>query len=148
MTDNNDTRLALARSNVKPIVRFLDRMRQVIAEDYGEDAQLEPRGELQPAAQNAYEIRYSLRHPDDARLALTFIVTGENADIVLLEGHERSEPRNLSANPGQVDQHAYRLHEIEALKNAVRAKIVDHLRARDPSKAIHKRLQRSASSAI
>lgn len=134
MTDDRDSRLALARSNFAPIARFLNRMGEVIAKEYGESAQMECRGELQPMARNAYETRYSLRHTGGARLALTFIVTGQEADLVLLQGHERSGPRDPSANPGPVDQHAYRLDEIEELKEAMREKIIAHLCARDPSR--------------
>jgi hypothetical protein len=102
-------------------------MGALIAGIYENSAELEPRGEMQPTAQNAYEVRYSLRHADNARLALTFIVTGENADLILLQGHERFGPRNLNANPGQFDQHAYRLDELEELKHTIRVKILSHL---------------------
>lgn len=128
--------LALARSNFEPIGRFLDRMGALIAERYEPAAELRRRGEMQPAAQDAYEVRYSLRHADNARLALTFIVAGEQADRILLQGHERSAPRDLRADPGQVDQHAYRLDEIEELKDAIREKIASHLTARDPNRTV------------
>jgi hypothetical protein len=131
-----ESRLALARSNFEPIGQFLSQMGAAIAKEYEGSAELEPRGKMQPIAQHLYEIRYSLRHADDARLALTFIVTGERADLILLQGHERSGPRDLSANPGQVDQHAYRLDEVEELKEAVREKIVAHLTTRDPNRTI------------
>ena len=104
--------------------------------EYDEGAVLEAADEMQLTAQNAYEVRYSLRHADDARLSLTFIVTGDNADLILLQGHERSNPRDLSANPGQIDQYAYRLDEIDELKNAVREKIAAHLASRCPNRAI------------
>jgi hypothetical protein len=62
-------------------------------------------------------------------LSLTFIVTGANADLILLQGHQRSAARDVSAKPGQFDQHVYRLEELDELKEAVREKIIDHLAA-------------------
>ncbi len=85
---------------------------------------------MEPAAQNAYEVRYSLRHPDGVRFALTFIVTGEEADLLLLEAQERSGPENIKVNPAQVDQRVYRLEKIEEIKTAVQEKISAHLRSR------------------
>jgi hypothetical protein len=64
---------------------------------------------MEQTAQNAYSVRYSLRHTDDTRLALTFIVTGEEANLLLLEAQERSGPQDIRANPGRVDQRVYRL---------------------------------------
>ena len=127
--DKAESRLALARSNFEPIRCFLDRMGALIAGIYENSAELGPIGEMQPTAQNAYEVRYSLCHADDARLGLTFILTGDHADLILLQGHERLGPRNLNANPGQFDQHAYRLDELEELKDAIRVKILAHLAA-------------------
>ncbi len=85
---------------------------------------------MEQTAQNAYSVRYSLRHPDDTRLALTFIVTGEEANLLLLEAQERSGPQDIRAHPGQVDQRVYRLEEIEEIKQAVQEKIVSHLQTR------------------
>ena len=82
-------------------------------------------------AENAYTVRYSLRQPDDVRLSLTFTVVGENADLILVQGHERSGPRDIRANPGQVDQHVYRLEQIDEIKHAVQEKILAHLRSQN-----------------
>ncbi len=79
-------------------------------------------------AENAYTVRYSLRQPDDVSLSLTFTVVGENADLILVQGHERSGPRDMRANPGQVDQHVHRLEQIDEIKHAVKEKILAHLR--------------------
>ena len=83
-----------------------------------------------------YEIRYSLRHPDETRLSLTFIITGDKADLVLLQGHQRSTARNLNADPGAVDQHVYRADEFDELKAAIKDKVAAHLSARHPDRAI------------
>jgi hypothetical protein len=85
---------------------------------------------MEQTAQNAYSVRYSLRHPDDTRLALTFIVTGEEANLLLLEAQERSGPQDIRANPGRVDQRVYRLGKVEEIKQAVQEKIITHLRTR------------------
>lgn len=128
--------LALVRSNLEPLRRFLDRMGELISKEFGDAAVWEPAGEIQKTAQNAHEVRYSLRHADHVRLSLTFIITGDNADLVLLQGHERSVPRDLGANPGQFDQHAYRLNEIDELKEAVREKVLAHMAARYPDRTV------------
>jgi hypothetical protein len=86
---------------------------------------------MQQTAQNAYAVRYSLRYPDEARLSLTFTVVGEDADLLLMQGHGRSVPRDIRANPGQIDQHVYRLDEIEEIKAAVQQKISAHLQTRE-----------------
>lgn len=130
MRTKGDERLALAQAHFDPVARVLDRLASDIEKEYGRFAVLERRGSMQQMAENAYSVRYSLRHPDEARLSLTFIVTGEDADLLLVQGHERSGPRDIKANPGQVDQHVYRLREVEDIKAAVKEKIVDHLRSR------------------
>ena len=85
---------------------------------------------MEPTAQNAYEVRYSVRHPDDVRFALTFIVTGEEAELLLLQSEERSAPHDIRSDPGQVDQHVYRLEKADEIKQAVQEKINAHLRSR------------------
>jgi hypothetical protein len=60
--------------------------------------------------------------------------------LATLQGHQRS----LSANPGQFDQHVYRLEELEELKEAVREKIIDHLAAHQPEEGAATRVGRSA----
>ena len=82
-----------------------------------------------------YETRYSLRHADEERLSLTFI-TGDAADLVLLQGHQRSTARNLSADPGALDQHVYRVDEFDELKTAIREKTVAHLSAWHPDRVV------------
>jgi hypothetical protein len=64
---------------------------------------------------------------DDDRLSLTFTLAGEEADKILFQGHERSSPRDVSANPGQVDQHVYQLDELADLMRAVQKKVAIHL---------------------
>jgi hypothetical protein len=54
------------------------------------------------------------------QLSLRFIVTGDNADLVLLQTRE-----NL--HPGVIDQHVYSLKEVDHLQDAVEEKIVSHL---------------------
>jgi hypothetical protein len=86
---------------------------------------------MQQTAQNAYAVRYSLQYPDEAQLSLTFIVVGEDADLLLMQRHEPSGHRDIRADPGQVDQRVYRLGAIEEIKAAVQQKIAAHLRARE-----------------
>ena len=123
-------RLAFARAKFEPVARVLDQLAEDIGRNHGRSAVLEQRSPMQQTAKNAYAVRYSLRHPDDVRLSLTFILIGENADLILLQGHERSGPRDVRANPGQVDQRVYRLEKVEEIKEAVQGKIIEHLRGR------------------
>jgi hypothetical protein len=122
--------LAKAEARFEPLARVLDHLAKDIAHEHGRSALLEQRSPMQETAQNAYTVRYSLRHPDDVRFALTFIVTGEHADLLLLQAQERTGPQVPGAHPGQVDRRVYRLNEIDEIKRAVREKIVTHLRAR------------------
>lgn len=129
-TNVDHERLARARARFEPVARMLDRVAEDIKKEHGGSAVLKQRRPMEPAAQNAYEVRYSLRHPDGVRFALTFIVTGEDADLLLLEAQERSGPENIKVNPARVDQRVYRLEKIEEIKTAVQEKISAHLRTR------------------
>ena len=129
-TNVDQARLALAQAKFKPVAQVLDRLAKDIEKEHGRSAVLEQRSPMQPMAQNAYAIRYSVRHPDEVRLSLTFIVVGEEANLILLQGQERSGSSDVRANPGQVDQHVYRLEQIDEIKLAVRDKILAHLRSR------------------
>jgi hypothetical protein len=129
MQTNVDHRqLALARAKFEPVAQALDHLAQDIKRDHGRSAVLKQRCPMEATARNAYAVRYSLRHPHDFGFALTFIVTGEDADLLLLQAQEYSGEQDLRANPGQVDQRVYRLEKIDEIKKAVREKISAHLR--------------------
>ena len=134
-TNVDHERLARAQARFEPVARVLDRVAEDIKKEHGSSAVLKQRGPMESAAQNAYEVRYSLRHPDGVRFALTFIVTGEEADLLLLEAQERSGPENIKVNPAQVDQRVYRLEKIEEIKEAVLEKISTYLQARQTQSA-------------
>ena len=129
MHNVDDGRLGVAQAKFLPVAQVLDGIAKDIARNHGQSAVLKPRGTMHKLAENAYTVRYSLRQPDDVRLSLTFTVVGENADLILVQGHERSGPRDIRANPGQVDQHVYRLEQIDEIKHAVQEKILTHLRS-------------------
>ncbi len=122
--------LARARVKFEPVAQALNRLAKDIEKEHGRSAVLEQKTPMEPTAQNACAVRYSLRHPDEARLSLTFIVTGEDADLLLLREQERSGPQDIRSNPGQVDQRVYRLEQIDEIKEAVQAKIAAHLQSR------------------
>ncbi len=128
-THAHQEHLVLARAKFTPVVRALDRLAQNIRQEHGAAAVLEQRGPMQQTAQNAYAVRYALGHADEAQLSLTFYVVGEEADLILLQGQERSSPRDARADPGQVDQHVYRLERIEEIEKAVQEKVLAHLRS-------------------
>jgi len=123
-------RLSLAQAKFDPVARVLDHLSRDIEKEYGASAVLKPRGSMQQMAGNAYAVRYTLRDPEEARLSLTFLVVGDDADLLLVKGQNRSGSRDGRANPGQVDQRVYRLQEVEEIKAAVKKKIIDHLRRR------------------
>ena len=121
-------RLALVQAKFTPVAQVLDHLAKDIEKDHGGSAELRQRSPMEVTAQNVYAVRYSLRHPDDVRFTLTFIVTGEDADLLLVQAQERTGPRDIRAHPEQVDQHVYRLDEIDTIKQAVQDKIRSHLR--------------------
>ena len=124
------SRLAWAQAKFEPVARELDRLSAEVEKEHGATAVLERRGAMEQTAQNAYAVRYSLRQPDRDRLSLTFIVVGENADLILMQGRAGPGARDTRADPGQVDQRVYRLEKIEEIKAAVREKINSHLQGR------------------
>lgn len=129
-TDATHRRLAQAQEKFNPVAHVLDRLALDIEKEYGRTAVLTPQGAMEQTAENAYAVRYSLRQPEEARFALTFIVVGEGPDLLLVQGHERTGPGDPRSDPGQVDQHVYRLQQVDEIKAAVKARIVEHLRAR------------------
>ena len=129
-TNIDHGRLARAQARFEPVARALDGLAKDIEREHGRSAVLEQKSPMAPTAQNAYAVRYSLRHPDQVRFALTFIVTGEDADLLLLQSQERSGLQDNRSDPGQVDQHVYRLEKVDEIKQAVQEKIAAHLRSR------------------
>ena len=123
-------RLARAKVKFAPVARVLDRLAKDLEKEHGRAAVLEQRSALKQMAGSAYTVRYALRHRDEVRLSFTFIVVGEDADLILLQRQEHSGPRDIRGNPGQVDQQVYRLKKIDELKEAVQEKIVTHLQSR------------------
>ena len=121
--------LGLAQAKFIPVAQVLDDIVRDIERQHGRSVVLTPRDAMHKLAENAYTVRYSLQQPEDVRLSLTFTVVGENADLLLVQGQERSSSSDVRANPGQVDQHVYRLEQIDEIKLAVRDKILAHLRS-------------------
>ena len=130
MHNVDDGRLGLAQAKFIPVAQVLDGIAKDIEREHGRSVVVKPRGTMHKLAENAYTVRYSLQQPDDVRLSLTFTVAGENADLLLVQDQERSSPDDIRTNPGQVDQHVYRLEQIDEIKLAVRDKILAHLRSR------------------
>ena len=128
MHNVDDSRLGLAKAKFVPVAQVLDGIAKDIEKEHGGSAVLKRRGAMHKLAENAYTVRHSLRQPDEVRLSLTFTVVGENANLILVQGHERSGPRDIRANPGQIDQHVYRLEQVDEIKHAVQEKILAHLR--------------------
>jgi hypothetical protein len=130
-TNVDQGRLTLARAKFEPVARVLDRLARGIETDHGRSATLKQRGPMEPAAQNAFTVRYSLQHPDNARFAITFVVTGDDADLLLVHAQQHTGAKDIMADPGQVDQRVYRLEKIDEIRRAVQEKISTHLRSRE-----------------
>jgi len=124
--------LTAAQNNFQPVGKFLDRIARVIAAEYG--CSLERR-DVEQAAGNAFEVRYSLHDECAYRLSLTFLVVGEDADELLFQSHERSGTRDLRSNPAEFDQHVYRLHTLDPLKAVIREKVIDYLATHYPERS-------------
>src|SRR5215217_7433500 len=130
-TRSDHSGLALAQRKFHPVARVLDRLSREIEKQYGRSAALKPRGSIQQTAGNIYEVQYALRAPQEAKLSLTFMVIGDDADLLLLKQQEQSGPDDNRANPGQVDQRVYRLGDVETIKTAVKERIINHLSVQD-----------------
>src|ERR671912_650363 len=91
MHNVDDSRLGVAKAKFVPVAQVLDGIAKDIEKEHGGSAVLKRRGAMHKLAENAYTVRYSLRQPDEVRLSLTFTVVGENADLILVQGHERSD---------------------------------------------------------
>jgi hypothetical protein len=142
-TRSDQGRLALAQAKFEPVARVLDRLSCEIERDCGLPAVLKPRGAMQQTARNVCEVRYALRCRQEVDLSLTFLVVGDDADRLLLK-KQASGPDDNRTDPGQVDQRVYQLGEVEAIKTAVREKIVDYFRARG---VLHRDSRRAAAPA-
>lgn len=121
----------MARAKFEPVARVLDRLARGIETDHGRSATLKQRGPMEPAAQNAFTVRYTLGYPDEVRFALTFVVTGDDADLLLVHAQQHTGAEDIMADPGQVDQRVYRLEKIDEIRRAVQEKISTHLRSRE-----------------
>jgi hypothetical protein len=128
-TTGDHVHLALARAKFKPVARALDEVSKDLERDHGRSAVLQQKSSMRQISQSACVVQYALLNPDEDWLSLTFIVVGDEADCVLLQHQERSGPPDRRANPGQVDQHVYRVEKLDEIKTAVREKISAHLRA-------------------
>ena len=129
-TEVDQDRLALAQAKFEPVARVLDHLSRDIEKEHGRPAALKRRAAIEQTAQNAFAVRYSLRQPEEARLSLTFRIVGDDADLLLLEGHERSDPQDVRVDAGRVAEGVYRFGEGEEIKWGVRGRVVDDLRAR------------------
>src|SRR4051812_30865180 len=99
-TNDDRAHLALARAKFRPVARALEDVSRDLKQDHGQSAVLQQKSPMQPISQNACKVQYALQHPDDAPLSLTFLAVGDEADSVLLQGHERSGPSDSRADPG------------------------------------------------
>jgi hypothetical protein len=130
-TNVDQGRLTLARAKFEPVARVLDRLARGIETDHGRSATLKQRGPMEPAAQNAFTVRYTLGYPDKVRFALTFVVTGDDADLLLVHAQQHTDPKDIMADPGQVDQRVYRLEKIDEISKVIQDKISAHLQIRE-----------------
>jgi hypothetical protein len=115
-----------ALAHAKCIERVLDHLGTVIVDKHGRTPTLERRNAEQ-TARNTCDVEYLVRSHRKRQLSLRFIVTGENADLVLFESREAPNQADCKGHPAEIDQHVYHLEDIDHLKEAVERKIVSHL---------------------
>jgi uncharacterized protein YfcZ (UPF0381/DUF406 family) len=125
---------ALAREHSKCIERVLNRVGRVIADRQGRTPAFERR-HVKQTARNTYDIEYLMRDDGKSQLSLRFIVTGENADLVLFQIREKPKQADSKEYPGEIDQHVYRVEEMDHLKEVVEDKVVSHLLSRTFARA-------------
>ena len=130
-TNVDQGRLTLARAKFEPVAQVLGRLARGIETDHGRSATLKQRGPMEPAAQNAFTVRYNLGYPDKVRFALTFVVTGDDADLLLVQTQQHTGAKDIMADPGQVDQRVYRLEKIDEISKVIQDKIGAHLKTRE-----------------
>ena len=124
MSSSDESRLERANAKFEPVRLFLDYLSRGIVRKYDQHATLEQQ-DVQETARDTYDVRYSLRWGGEDRLSLDFILTGDNADLVLLQDNQPGAPERV----GQVDQRVYRLDQIDDLKAAVEEKVISQLKA-------------------
>ena len=86
---HRESHLDLARANFKPVEQLLRQINDEIAKEHNGACEIELKDDMQENARNSYAVRYSLHGAGDARLSLSFTMAGENADMILFQGHER-----------------------------------------------------------
>ena len=123
MSSSNESRLKRASAKFEPLRVFLDNLSRGTVRKYDRHASLKQQN-IQETARNTYDVRYSLSHAGRERLSLDFILTGDNADLVLLQDNQPG-----AREVGQVDQRVYRLDQIDDLKAAVEEKVISRLKA-------------------
>jgi hypothetical protein len=129
-TNVDQGRLALARTNFEPVAWVLDRLARDIERDHGRSTTLQQTSPMEQTAQNAFTVRYSLQHPGKDRFALTFVVTGDDADLLLVQAQQHPDSRDVKVDPGQVDQRVYRLENVDEIRRVVQEKVSTHLRSK------------------
>ncbi len=124
MSGSDESRLERASAKFEPVRLFLDYLSQGIVRKYDQHATLEQQ-DIQETARDTYDVRYLLRRGGEDRLSLDFILTGDNANLVLLQDNQPGVPERV----GRVDQRVYRLDQIDDLKAAVEEKVISQLKA-------------------
>ena len=74
---------------------------------------------IQETARDTYDVRYLLRWGGEDRLSLDFILTGDNANLALLQDNQPGADESA----GQVDQRVYRATDLDDLRAAVQRKL-------------------------
>ena len=113
---------AVAHEHSKCIERVLNHVGRVIADKHGRTPAFERR-DVKQTARNTYDVEYLMRGHGKSQLSLRFIVTGENADLVLFQSREKPKQADPKEYPGEIDQHVYRLEEMDHLKEVVEDKV-------------------------
>src|SRR3954470_6179754 len=90
--------LSRARAQFGPVQEFLDRVERVITTQFDSRCKSE-RHEMHQTAQSTFEVGFRTGDKEGALLSFPFLVTGQNADTLLLQC---GESRDLDS--GKFDQ--------------------------------------------
>lgn len=115
--------LASARANFRSIEQFLDHLKETIAKRHQGAYELVLEEEMRRSAANACDVLYSVHNAGGGILSLRFTMVGERADMILFQGHQRSALNQAQPKTGPVDQHVYRMGEMDELKKVVQRRI-------------------------
>lgn len=119
--------LAAARTNFRPIEQFLGHLDGAVVRARPGSYALTLTEAMRRSAINACDVLYTLRGAGEETLSLRFTMVGDRADMLLFQAHQSSVFSGAQPKSGPVDQHVYRMGEVEELKRVVERRVTAFL---------------------